>query len=313
MIARKKETKTHNSSHPTKTRQLARKLSKNSVLGTRLFLSRARRLASDLLMNSSKKRAARFAVYRRDRLKKIIRKVNTNANLLSRRNKRSFLRTVSTNKFTRVLYVKPARTLRAAKRRVQVRVRQYKQGSSRLLRTMLRQHRRVARRYRAVRHHQLTRTRRIRYTRTVLAVLRFLRTRPQPVLRRATKKKYSVAALRRLQQNKSRARGVSIRRYIMPVFVVIKKGKLSRRKKQLVFTTKRTTKRSLKLPILGLKFRLLLARSKSLHSFGRKKGRNSKNLLSRGRKNISHKKSSQQLKIRKKAARRKHLVKKTKF
>jgi len=99
----------------------------------------------------------------------------------------------------------------------------------------------------------------------------------------------------------------------MPVFVVIKKGKLSRRKKQLVFTTKRTTKRSSKLPILGLKFRLLLARSKNLRSFGRKKGRNSKNLLSRGRKNISHKKSPQQPKLRKKAARRKHFVKKTKF
>jgi hypothetical protein len=313
MIARKKETKTHNSPHPTKTRQLVRTLSKNSVLGTRLFLSRTRRLASDLLMNSSKKRAARFAVYRRDRRKKIVRKVNTNVILLSRRNERSSLRTVSTNKFTHVLYVNPARTLRAAKRRIQVRVRQYKQGSSRLFRAMLRQHRRVARSYRAVRHHQLNRTRRIRYTRTVLAVLRFLRTRPQPVLRRAIKKRYSVAALRRLQQNRLRARGVGIRQYTMPVFVVSKKGKLSRRKKQLVLTTKRTTKRSSKLPILGLKFRLLLARSKNLRSFGRKKSRNSKNLLPRVRKNISHKKSPQQLKLRKKAARRKYFIKKTKF
>lgn len=218
MLVRKQKVKTKSRKLPLsfKRRQPARKIAKNRALYTRLLFLRVRRIATEVSLKSSKKLLSRYAGYRRARRTVVERKVWLQTQRAADQKALQSIRAASTNRRTRRLYTGRARVMRAACRRLRLRVQQYRRHNARLARARLRQYRRVLRRYRNLRRQQLSAACYGRGSlQTIRAVFPFLHAYLYPVARRRAKKLYRRAARRSIRCRNLSVPRVSIRRRVL--------------------------------------------------------------------------------------------------
>lgn len=266
-----------------KRRQLARKIAKNRALHTRLLFLHVRRIVTEVSMKSSKKLLSRYAGYRRARRTVIERKVASQIQHVV--NQRTILgaRVVGTSKPARRLYVNRTCVVRAARRRLRLRVRQYRRRSPRLVRARLHQYQHVLRRYRSLRRQRLgTALYRRCNLRTIRSVLPFLRTSFYPAARRRTRKFQSRAALRAIRGRRSRRQGVNVRRRMLARRPKYKQNRVRRhrgRKTSQILRKKPVVhKRAHSLLRVGLSLRSVLKSVKNRHRSRKGKFRRIKKL-----------------------------------